>query len=120
VLGIAVHDHAAAGNVQHPILDDAGAGVERGFGAEVKTKRGIRHFDGQMQIVRLRVFLYEMGKIPLQYDEIRLRLVGRIVLRRHIDRCLLVNRAHSKDPYKPSMEERQRIHVRPLLAHFVD
>jgi len=33
-----VDDEAAGGDIDHPIFDDPGAGVELGFGGEIETQ----------------------------------------------------------------------------------
>src|SRR5207247_7590180 len=64
---IAMHDHAPAGNVQHPVFDDARPSIKDGFRSEVETERRIRDFDYQLQVSRTRVFTREMGEVSIQY-----------------------------------------------------
>jgi hypothetical protein len=48
VAWIAVNQQTAANHVEHPIFGNFGAGVESGFGGEVKVDRGVGDLDGDL------------------------------------------------------------------------
>ena len=51
--GIAMDDQAASGDVEDPILDDSGAGVEASLDVEVETQRAVGDFDYEGKIAGL-------------------------------------------------------------------
>lgn len=80
---VAVHDETARGDVDDPVFDDSGAGVEFGFGAEIECQCGIGNFDHQAEIIGLGV-IPEIARGLGEYDEVRFGLVGGIVFRSDI------------------------------------
>jgi hypothetical protein len=48
-------NQAAASDVHHPVLADAGARIESGFDIKIKVQSAIRNFNHQLKILRLRI-----------------------------------------------------------------
>ena len=55
-----------------------------------------------------------------QNDEVWHRLISGVVLRGYIDGRLCVYKAESKDLHQPSLQQGERIRVRPFLTDFAD
>jgi hypothetical protein len=47
-------DQAAAGDVEHPVVGDAGSGVKGGFDGEVEPEGGVGDFNDEVEVARLR------------------------------------------------------------------
>ena len=76
--------NAAALNVDYPILRNAGAGVEFGFGAEIVVERRVAHFDQQHDVAGHRVAAQLIGR-AVQDGDVGLGFAGGVIFRCHVD-----------------------------------
>jgi hypothetical protein len=59
-----VHNHAAAGDIERPVIGDACASVKFSFDGEIEVESGVAHFDEQPEILRLRIRCPEVKERP--------------------------------------------------------
>jgi hypothetical protein len=77
-------------------------------------------FYNEMQVLRLWDGGPKTGMFAVQHNQIRLRLVGEIILRGNVDWSLDIHKSRTKDLDQPADEQGRCIHMRAILPHFVD
>lgn len=92
-----MHDETARGDVNDPVFDDSGAGVEFGLGRQIEGERGVGNLDHQANIFRFRIVL-EVARGPGEDNEVGLGFIRRIAFRSDIDGRFGVDKLFPESP----------------------
>jgi hypothetical protein len=118
--GEAVADELGGGNVEYPVLWNAGASVEAGFGGQVKATSGVGDFYEEEDLLRTWV-PRGLGIAGFAEDDhVGLGFVGVIVLGRDIDGGLGEEAQGAEESAEPADEGGDWKVVSGGLSHFVD
>src|SRR5438874_4195841 len=81
-LGIAMDDHAAAGDVEDPVVDDSGTGDQEGIGVDFDDVDGLYAVVYVIKVLRSWIFAREIREVTIMKDEIRFGKARGFVFRR--------------------------------------
>jgi len=79
-----MNDQTSSGHVQNPILDDGGAGIQRGLCGEIESQCCVGNFHDKLEVGGLGIPGNDGRKRAVQDDQIGLRFIKPVIARTNI------------------------------------
>ncbi len=115
-----MHDQSAARNIQNPVLHNPSAGVKRTVDVEIVIQRAVGNFNQQTNVLGLRIAGRKLRPIPIQYQQVRNRLINRVLCRMNVNWCLGIHERMTKNLLKSDQNKHCGIDMRTVFPHLAD